>query len=436
MKIAINYLVKLFSKIRMTKNQLASFLGVFFIVGVAKILDYEIGTEFLGIAFIGDLITTNRREREDLSSVIDILALKDDDMKYLSFINFLPSIEKAFNKKVTAQKHEWLDDTARSEYITVTASGDAADWDTTGDKTALPITAPDRLKLRIGDVLLTDEDEIMIVSALAALSIDVYTRGHGSSTAVVLDHNSSHVCKIIGNAQIENGDPIAANFTAQTAGLNYTQIFEDVAQISGTLRRSKMANGDELDYQVVKKLKELLKSLNYTMLEGVVDLDATNFIGTMGGLREFITITSNVGGALSVAKIYTAVTAHIDGGLYPSAIHGSPESIGDIEQLYQGAVRTKVSDKKGGTEINTIVVLGYEIELHVDKHMRSDEALILDYNRVGYGPLDGGVKGQSGAFATYPVYDKTNGKQLAIQVLGEYTMRVSNGGGTRMYGIT
>ena len=399
---------------------------------VAKAFDFESAVGAMPF-LMGDILTTDRHEREDLSPVIDILKLKDDDMKYLSLVNFLPSISKAFGKKVTAQKHEWIDDTARSESITVTASGDSADWDTTTDKTALPVTTTDEAKLRVGDVLLTDADEVMIVSSVDTEAIDVYARGHGSTTAAVLDHASSHTVNIIGNAQIENGDPIDANFTAQTDGYNYCQIFEDVAQVSGTISRSKMANGKELDYQIVKKLKELLRTLNYTMLEGIRNLDTDNHIGTMGGLRELITNTSNVAAAISVAKLYTAVTAHVKAGLFPSAIHGSPEVIGDIEQLYQGAVRTKVEDKKGGTSINVVAMFGYEIELHVDMHVRSTEALILDYNRVGYGPLEGD---KSGKFAVYPIWNKVNGKQNAKQVLGEYTMRVSNGGGTRMYGIS
>lgn len=415
------------------------FLFVVSILALCKLFDFEMASAVAGMPFLmGDITTHGIREREDLSSVIDVLKQKDDDMKYLSFVNFLPSIVKNFGKKVTAQKHEWLDDAARAEYVTIATGSDGAGWDTTDEITTLPMATAECAKLRVGDVLLLDQDEVVVVSAIttADQDISVYARGHGSTTAAVLAHNATHIAYIIGNAQIENGDPLASNFTAMSAGYNYTQIFEDVAQISGTVRRSALASGDELDRQVIKKIKELMRSLNYSLVEGIRDLDTTNLIGTMGGLREFITNISNVAGALTVANLYTAVISHVNAGLYPSAIHGSPTTIGKLEQLYQGAVRTKVSDKRGGTEINVVVILGYEIELHVDKHVRSSEALILDYNRIGYGPLDGGKKGQSGEFASYPIWDKINGKQIATQVLGEYTMRVSNGGGTRMYGIT
>ena len=384
------------------------------------------------------ILLGDTRFREDLSSVVDILLLKDDDMKFLSLVNFLPKIADIFGKKVTSQKHEWLDDAARAEQITAIASGSGVDWDTDDDITNLPLVAAQGLKLRIGDVLLLPDagGEIVIVKAIAVAgtTIDLYARGHGS-TAAAAQGTASLTIKIIGNAQIENGDPLSADFTTPTEGYNYTQIFEDVAEVSGTSRRSKYAQGDYLGYSVAKKLKEALKSLNRAMWEGVRNLDTTNKIGTLGGIREFGSDSSNVAGALSLAKIYTAMIVHIDAGLFPSAIHGSPTTIGDIEQLINANVRQKTSETKGGMSVATVSIMGHDVELHMDRHARSSEFMILDYNRVAYGPLAGG-EFEDGNFAAYPIWSRRNGKQIAIQVLGEFTMRVSNGGSTRAYGIT
>ena len=280
---------------KMKMRKLFSFFCLVVGITMAKLFDIEFMAA--GLPFLmGDITTGDRREREDLSGVIDILKLKDDDMKYLSFVNFLPSIIKNFGRKVTAQKHEWLDDAARAESISVQASGDAADWDTIDDITALPVATAEITKLRVGDVLLLDQDEVVVVSTIdvSGQTIGLYARGHGSTTAAVLAHDSAHTCYIIGNAQAENADPLDANFTSQTEAYNYCQIFEDVAQITGTLRRSKMANGDELDFQIVKKIKELLRTLNYALVEGIKNLDTTNKVATMGGLRGFITSTSRV----------------------------------------------------------------------------------------------------------------------------------------------
>ncbi|MBU4223663.1 DUF5309 domain-containing protein [Patescibacteria group bacterium] len=386
---------------------------------------------------MGRIITTDVREREDLSDVIDVLLLKDDDMKFLSFVNFLPKISDLFGKKVTAQKHEWIDDAARAESITSGASGAGVLWDAVGATADLTIAAADTGKLRVGDVLLLGNLlEVVVVKSInaAANTIVVYGRGHGSTDGAAQGQPAFNI-KILGNAQAENSDPIDSNATTETPRFNYTQIFEDVAAVSGTIRRSGMPGGDRQDFQVVKKLKELLRSLNYALIEGIRDLDTTNKVGTMGGLRELFANTSNVAGTLSVAKFYTALVAHVNAGLYPSAIHASPTVIAIIEQLFNTVVRTKPADKVGGQSITVINAMGYEIQLHIDRHVRSTEFLIVDYNRCAYGELNGGDH-ESGAFAQYPLYDKRNGKQWATQVLGEYVARVSNGGGTRAYGIT
>lgn len=423
----------------MNKRNFIALAVIGLIAGLAKIFNFPVELAGMGFAGFAGIITTDRREREDLSSAIDVLKLMDDDMKFLSMINFLPSIVKNFGKKVTAQKHEWLDDLARYDSISVTASGAGADWDTNNDITGLPVVTAEITKLRVGDMLLLgDLSEVVIVKSIdvAGQTIDLIARGHGS-TAAAAQGAVAFTCYIIGNAQAENADPLDADFTPQTANYNYTQIFESVASISGTIRRSKMASGqDELTKQEIKKLKEELKELNRTLIEGIRDLDTTNHIATMGGLREFITNTSNVNGSLTVAKLYTALIAHINAGLYPSAIHGSPTTIGIIEQLYLSSVQTKTTDKESGKTTTVVKMMGYDVELHADKHIRSTEALILDYNRIGFGELDGGVEGQSGAFAVYPLLDQQNGKQYASQILGEYTLHVANGGGTRMYGIT
>lgn len=381
---------------------------------------------------IGDI-----RFREDLSSVVDVLMLKDDDMKFLSLFNFLPKIKDIFGKPVQSQKHEWLDDEARAEQIVIPVGSDGVKWDTTNIIAAMPMTAAEGLKLRVGDVLLLDQDEVVIIKAIASdgLTVDLYERGHGSTTAAVLAHDSTHVAKVIGNAQVENADPLSADYTSPTEAYNYSQIFEDVAEVTGTVRRSKAVQGDYLDYTVVKKLKEAVKSLNRAMWEGIRNLDGTNKIGTLGGIREFNSTTSNVGGALTLAKLYTALIAHIDAGLFPSAIHGSATTIGKIEQLYVGNVRQKTSERKAGMSVAVVSIMGYDVELHMDRHARSAEFMILDYNRIGFGPLEGGEH-EDGKFAAYPILNKRNGKQIATQVLGEYTMRCSNGGSTRAYGIS
>lgn len=379
------------------------------------------------------VLTTGVREREDLSNVVDTLMLNADDMKMCSFVRQLPSIAETFEKGVTNVKHEWFDDVARPMTFYSGLSGTGLLWDDAAVTALLTIDSAYTALLRVGDMfLLGDLAEVVRISAInvAGNTVTVSARGHGSSSGAA-QGETSFAMKYIGNAQDENSDVMDSNYQAPSELYNYCQTLEDVAGVSGTIRRSKTVAGDVHDQSIVKKLKELLKQLNVALVEGLRDLTGTVY--TMGGLREFCTITSNVGGALTTGKVYLALVAHIDGGLFPHAIHGNASAISYLEQLFNTGVRTKTSEKRGGQSINVISAMGHEIELHVDRDMRAGEFFIVDYNRCAYGPLAGGEH-EDGNFATYLI--EQSGKKTKTQVLGEYTLRVSNGGITKAYGAT
>ena len=385
---------------------------------------------------MGKLLTTGVREREDLSDVVDVLMLNADDMAMCSFIRQLPSISSLFGKGVMDEKHEWFDDEARPMTFLSGVSGSGLLWHTNSVTALLTINAAYTALLRVGDMFAlmghANKEEVVRITAInvAGNTVTVGARGHGGTTAAI-QTEAAFDMKYIGNAQDEDSDVMDSNYQAPSELYNYCQTLEDVAGVSGTVRRSKMVAGDVHDNSVIKKLKELLKQLNSALVEGI--RDKTGTVATMGGIREFLTTTSNVGGALTLAKFYTAVVAHIDAGLFPHAIHANATVIATIEQLFNTGVRTVPSGKKGGQSINVVAIMGHDVQLHVDRDMRSGEFLILDYNRVAYGPLEGG-KHEDGNFATYLV--EATGKKTKTQILGQYTLRVSNGGATKAYGIT
>ena len=369
------------------------------------------------------------RTPEDLARTINTLLLNDKDMRMLSFVNFLPSGLSVGNTKI-----EWLDDEARPIAIDLTASGSGADWDNVADITALPVPAATIGQLRVGDVLVLGTDEMVVVKAIDATSVDLYSRGHGTSTAAV-QGTAEFTAKIVGNAQIEDGNPISDNFVDPTEQYNYTQIFEDVVKVSGSLRRSKNVSGDEHQRQVIKKLKELLVSLNYTLAEGLRNIDTTNKIRTMGGLRELLTTTYNVGGAITLPHLYSIMEAGLNAGSTITQLHASVNSVSAINQLFTGETRYETSQNRVGLNVKKIEIMGLSVELYPDRHVRDGEVIAIDNDRVKYGFLSGGA--ENGAFKSYPLLDQRNGKQYATQLLGEYTLKVMNGAGAgvRAYGI-
>jgi hypothetical protein len=349
-------------------------------------------------------------------------------MNLLSFVRFLPS-----NLKATNEKMEWQDDEMPEENFSAIASGTAADWDTTDDITALPVVTAQITKLKVGDVIMLPSGEVTIVSAIdvSGQTIDLQKRGWGGTTAAA-QGEAALTIYIIGNAQVDGSDPMDPSHKAPTEAYNYVQIFEDTAEVSGKVMRSRIARNPEMARQLGIKLKRLLSQLNFAMLNGV--REKTGDRATMQGIRNRTTLTSNVNGSLTVAKVYTIVTAMINAGGSPSAFHGSTETIADIEQLFPTYVESSVSDFHAKLTVKKISLLGISIEIHVDKHISSSELLLIDYNRVSYGTQDSGEA--TGSFKAFEL--EKNGKQWKKHIVGYYTMKQKQAGASvvRAYGIS
>lgn len=372
--------------------------------------------------------------RESLSDVRDVLLAKDKDMRYCSAIMFFKSINQAFGRKVTDSVHKWYDMSMRLFSITSGTSGSGLLWDSTSATTGLTINSSYTAKLRVGHVLrLPTGGEIVIVKSIntGANTIDVYARGEGSSSGTA-QGTSAFTIEIVGHADIEGGAPGEAYFQGGSLKTNYVQTFEDVITTSREAQLSKWFDGGSyVDGVLAIKMKEMLRLLNRTLWYGLAQNDTTNKIKMMGGLREFSAVSSNVGGALTDALLYTALELHLAAGLVPDAIHGSIHAIGVLERLYKAGLMTRPSESVAGQSVSVIKVMGYDIELHADRDLPSSEMFIVDYSRIGFGPLEGNGDGSFGLFDVY-----NDGKRVGKQIAGYYTAQIMNGGSTRVYGIS
>jgi hypothetical protein len=181
------------------------------------------------------------------------------------------------------------------------------------------------------------------------------------------------------------------------------------------------------------KLKELMRQLNRACIYGVRNLDTTNKVATMGGVREFFTTTKNINASLTLALLEATVVDAIDAGCNPTAIHASPGIISKISQLFVGNVRYKTTDRRAGLSVAVVNMSGLDIMLLPDRDVPSGEMLLVDHDRVFLGALNGN---ESGDWAVYETMNK-NLKQWEKQVGGEFTMEVRSpaGAGVRAYGI-
>src|SRR5690606_24240730 len=93
-------------------------------------------------------------------------------------------------------------------------------------------------------------------------------RGYGDTTAVALVDGAT--LTIFGNAALEGADAAAPRFTTRSRKTNYTQIFSSTVEVSGSeLAVRHIAVADELEYQKHLRLKELLRSLESTVINGL-----------------------------------------------------------------------------------------------------------------------------------------------------------------------
>jgi len=160
--------------------------------------------------------------------------------------------------------HEWLED----ELLPNT---DMIDQETFTDPDVDETFGVDHAdRFRIGDqIQAAGSKELMLVTAVNTTAGEItVTRGYGGTTSEDLSDNQ--VLRILGNAALEGDDAPTARFTSRTRKGNWTQIFTSAVRISGSdLAVRKLALSDELDYQKQERLRELLRDLESTVVNGV-----------------------------------------------------------------------------------------------------------------------------------------------------------------------
>ncbi|MEM8875866.1 MAG: DUF5309 family protein, partial [Planctomycetota bacterium] len=180
--------------------------------------------------------------------------------------------------------HEWLEDTLLPNFGTV-------DEDTGG----ATISVADSTPFRVGDQLrLNDTASMFLVTAIDS-STDELTVDRGFAGTPSVTASEEDVLHIVGNAALEGDDADAARFTTRSRKSNVMQIFASTIEISGSeLAVNHLGVRDELDYQKAQRLRELMRDLENSVING----HGTDAVGndtvrrSFKGLRQ--SITSNV----------------------------------------------------------------------------------------------------------------------------------------------
>lgn len=325
--------------------------------------------------------------------------------------------------------HEWLED----ELLPNTdAINDATFADPAAD-TDFDVDNGDRFQ--VGDQIQVDgSQEVMLVTAVSTNTLTV-VRGYGGTTPENLADNQ--VINILGNAALEGDDAPAARFTNRTRKTNYTQIFTGSVEVSGSqLATRQLALADELDYQKQERLREVIRDLENSVINGV-------------------SATTNPEGSTSIRRTIKGVIPFLSTNAFVNGTGGFPSGAGvGTDELTEEQINTALREiwKQSAGSIDTIVVNGfqkrrinsfitssrgfdsadtrfkdlvsvYESDFGVcrvvlSRWVPADTALLVDSSRIDVLPL----AGRSFHFKKLA----STGDSETGQVIGEYTLELRN----------
>jgi len=327
-------------------------------------------------------------------------------------------------REAASTHHEWLEDELLPNKDAI---NDSTYTDPAAD-TEFDVDNGDRF--RVGDQIQTEASkELMLVTGIDGDTLTV-VRGYAGTTAEDLADNQ--VINILGNAALEGADKPDARFTNRTRYGNYTQIFTAAVEVSGTdVAASQLGLADEMDYQKQERLRELLRDLENTVVNG--------------GLP-----ASNPQGSGTVRRTMKGIIQHLSTNVFHTGDSGFPSGT-DLDEAKANYVLRRIWESSNGN-VDLIVVGGfqkrkingfcadsrsyaagdttftnlisiYESDFGVcrivaTRWLPQDAALFLDSSRVNVLPLAGR------SFHFKPL--ASSGDYECGELIGEYTLELKN----------
>ncbi len=321
-------------------------------------------------------------------------------------------------RRATSTVHEWLEDSLLPNMDSV------SDSSITDAITDTGFGVGNGNRFRPGDqVRAEDRGEVMLVTAVIGDTITV-ARGYGGTTPQpVADGDTLH---ILGNAALEGGDAPAPRFTTRSRRHNVTQIFTASVEVSGSqLAARQIGIDDELDYQKQERLRELIRDLENSVINGVSNAD--NPRGNADTRRTMRGILASLESHRVDAE-GDPLTEPLLNQTLRDVWQGSAGSIDTIavSGFQKRAINGFITAKRGYTAKSDTyrdMVSTYESDFGVCRVVLSrwvprDAVLLLDSSRIDVLPLTG----RSFHFKRLA----TTGDRETGQVIGEYTMELRN----------
>jgi hypothetical protein len=367
------------------------------------------------------------------SAAQDLPELVEDVADLVSIISpaETPLLDHLGDGQRSAQNtiHEWMEDDLLANTDSVNQSSFSPNA-----QDAVAITVANGSRFRVGDVVRPwGSKEVVYVSAVAANVITV-TRRYGGSPASNLANGQKLM--ILANAALEGDDAPDARFTNRARKRNYTQIYSATVQVSGTMEAVRAHSvGDELEYQKTQRLRELLRDLENSVLNGFAP--AANQSGTSAVRRTMNGVLAHIATNQFLPGTGTIPAGDGTGTDFNEAVlnaamrtvwEGSSARVDTIvvgaalkRRMNQWMLPWRQTSPQDDTYRN--LVARYESDFGrttvvVSRYIAPDTALLLDSSRIAVLPLAGR------SFHYKPLGaagDRTSGL-----IVGEYTVEMRN----------
>jgi hypothetical protein len=327
-------------------------------------------------------------------------------------------------REATSTHHEWLED----ELLPNKDAINDSTWTDPASDTEFDVDHGSRF--RIGDQIQVEgSEELMLVTDVSGDTLTV-VRGYAGTTSENLADNQ--ITNIIGNAALEGADKPSLRFTNRIRCGNYTQIFTAAVEVSGTdMAASQLGLADEMDYQKQERLRELLRDLENTVINGGQP-------------------AANPQGSAAVRRSMKGIIAHLSTNVFHTGDSGFPSGT-DLDEAKINYVLRSIWENSNGN-VDLIVVGGfqkrrvnafcadsrsyaandttftnmvsiYESDFGVcriitTRWMPKDAVLLLDSSRINVLPLAGR------SFHFKPL--ASSGDYECGEIIGEYALELKN----------
>lgn len=346
----------------------------------------------------------------DMSDTLS--SLKPDDVPILNIVGR----DSLKDGAARSTKHEWLEDALRPLDGAVAADSSFAN---VTDPVTFNVVAGQGVYLLANDILKV-ESELVRVTAVSTDAITV-ARAFGGSTAA--SHAASTAWSIVGRVDVQDAAVPTPRTTTVSGLFNYTQIYNASVVVTTTAQSIKRYTKEDLMATAVRdEIRSAWLTWERALIHGRKVAPSSGVSSAMDGF--LVRITTNTyakaGAALTEAFLNTALrdTWSAGAGGEMVAFLGAFQKE-RVNQLLDSMRMTSRTDSTAGVRINRYESDYGAIRFVLSRNMPTDTVLLIDPDRVGFGPLRGH------ALRAVQIPRDTVSKDV-VQIWGQYTSELRN----------